>query len=113
MPSSTCFFTTVSTAPLTALANAAPSTLPPDSRAFIGAMTSGRRARLPTWVVIMRSVLRFMASLLRFLSAKRSLPHPHPSPDELARGAQHFGLSVHGKFPLPLGRVRERVNARA
>src|SRR4051794_7349906 len=89
----------------------------PLSRVFMGAMTSGRRARLPTWVVIMRSVLRFTASFLPWVGAVRiavyltlpGLGRQSTPRQPVWRGVDcTSGWRVQAPFPLPRERVRER-----
>src|ERR1700733_880496 len=62
MPASRCRRTTWATASLRHWLYAASSTLSPCARARLSASKFGGRDKLPEWVVIMRSVLRFICS---------------------------------------------------
>ena len=64
MPSSTCLATTSTTARFSVASYATGSTASPLSLATIASINSAGRGRLPTWVVIIRSVLRFMSRFL-------------------------------------------------
>src|SRR5262245_24322272 len=120
MPSSTCLRTTSPTASCKRRACAASSTGLPCCLASITASTSGGRGRLPTWVVRMRSLLRFIACFPRIGAAVDDRGHelhqsalpPWPRyPLVLALQSQHLGDRRRGGGLL-LERVGKLVRTR-
>src|SRR5215831_1502512 len=108
MPAAVCLRTTSTTASRTSLAQASRSYGWPRSCARRNGIRASGRDRLPTWVVRIRSVLRFMATLPGFRRASGSAPRPSHS--EIPRLHLVVGHELGGGAGMDDGALAEHVH---